>query len=126
MSAVSVSICAARVGLIEVLRSKRVEKQIADIQEKSDKKRMEVSERMWVEIGGFLMVCGRLFGSNLRASNKCRQVDRRRLWREVKYQEQHGYGVQVALQSVMDLWTMRPIVLCYGIYWHLKEELKPS
>jgi hypothetical protein len=33
-----------RAELIEAPRSKRVEKQIADIQEKSDKKRTEVSE----------------------------------------------------------------------------------
>lgn len=83
-----------KAGLIESPRSKRVEKQIADTQEKSEKKRMEVSRRMWFEIGGLLMNCGRLFRSNLRASNRCRLVDRRKLWREVMRRKEHNCGVQ--------------------------------
>ena len=39
-------ICTGKAGLIEAPRSKRIEKQIADIQENSDKKRMEVSGRV--------------------------------------------------------------------------------
>ena len=65
-------ICAGRAELIEAPRSKRVEKQIADIQEKSDKKRMEVSGRMRFEIECLLMIHGRLFRSSLRASNRRR------------------------------------------------------
>jgi hypothetical protein len=83
-------------GLTEVPYSKRVEKQIADIQEKSEKKRMEVSRRMGFETECLLMACGRSSGSNQRVSNRCRLVDRRRLWHEITSK----MGIAMALGSI--------------------------